>query len=560
MENGLIADRLKLYSQLLDLHNKDSFRAKTYANASFRIDKMETKLATVPEDMLEQVDGIGKSLCSKITAIIKTGSFDDLNTLLSGTPAGVIEMLGVKGIGPKKVAVIWKELGIESPGELLYACNENRLVEIKGFGLKTQQAIIQSIQFQMTHASFYHYATLEGPANELLSTFLKLPFVNEGSLTGDIRRKCEVLENIEVLVSTGEPEQFISLQTKLPELQIENADAEAGTWSGRTAAQLPFTLFVCKPAEFAYRLYETTGNAAHLEQMGIEKAEYTNEIEIYNRAGLDFVEPEMREGLGETVMAGNHKLPELIKFSDIKGTLHNHSTYSDGLNTLEQMARHCKERGFEYLGICDHSRTAVYAHGLEIERVLKQHEEIDKLNRELAPFKIFKGIESDILGDGSLDYPEEILKKFDFLVASVHSNLKMSEEKATARLLKAIENPYTTILGHPTGRLLLMRPGYPINHRLIIDACARQQVVIEINANPYRLDMDWRWINYALEKGVKLSINPDAHELEGFDDMYYGVCVARKGGLSRGMTLNALSAAELEDFFIRRKESVLQAQ
>jgi len=275
---------------------------------------------------------------------------------------------------------------------------------------------------------------------------------------------------------------------------------------------------------------------------------------IYLKAGLEFMKPELREGDTFIEKAANNSLPQLISYNDLKGTLHNHSTWSDGVNTIEEMALYCRDTlKLEYLGMCDHSKSAFYAKGLSIERILQQQEEIDHLNKKLDGFKIFKGIESDILNDGSLDYPEEILKKFDFIVASVHSNLKMDEEKATARVIKAIENPYTTILGHPTGRLLLSRKGYPINYKKVIDACAANKVVIEINANPFRLDLDWRWHQYALQKGVTLSINPDAHRNEGFLDMHFGVLVARKGGLSKENCLNALSLAEITQFFEKKR-------
>jgi DNA polymerase (family 10) len=264
---------------------------------------------------------------------------------------------------------------------------------------------------------------------------------------------------------------------------------------------------------------------------------------------LQYIVPELREGLAEVELAKENKLPELIKVEDLKGALHNHTTYSDGANTLKEMADYCKSLGYEYLGICDHSKTAFYAQGLSIERVLEQQQEIDQLNSQYQSFKILKGIESDILNDGSLDYPDDILKSFDFVVASIHSNLKMNEEKATERLIKAIENPYTNILGHPTGRLLLARTGYPINHKKVIDACSANKVSIELNAHPYRLDIDWRWIPYCLEKGIKISINPDAHHLLGLHDMYYGVCVARKGLLDKANCLNSFSLNDLNLFF-----------
>ncbi|MFN5884071.1 MAG: PHP domain-containing protein, partial [Bacteroidota bacterium] len=271
-------------------------------------------------------------------------------------------------------------------------------------------------------------------------------------------------------------------------------------------------------------------------------------------AGLAFIEPEMREGLGEVEKARTNSLPLLIEHSHLKGILHNHTNYSDGANTLTEMAVFCKEAGFEYLGICDHSKSAQYAGGLSEATIIKQHAEIDALNKELAPFTIYKGIESDILGDGALDYSNDVLATFDFVVASVHSNLKMTEEKAMSRLLKAIENPYTDILGHPTGRLLLMREGYPVDFKTMIDACAANGVAIEINAHPYRLDLDWRWIDYALNKQVMLSINPDAHDTAGFYDMHYGINVARKGGLYKEMCLNAKDKNAFETWLQQRRK------
>ncbi|HVV56241.1 MAG TPA: hypothetical protein VHC47_12985, partial [Mucilaginibacter sp.] len=282
-----------------------------------------------------------------------------------------------------------------------------------------------------------------------------------------------------------------------------------------------------------------------------------SEESIYQKAGLGFIPPELREGDALIEKAASGNLPQLIKYSDLKGTLHNHSTWSDGVNTIEEMALYCRdELGLQYLGMCDHSQSAFYAKGLSIERVLQQHEEIGNLNKKLENFHIFRGIESDILNNGSLDYPDEILALFDFIVASVHSNLKMDKEKATARVIKAVENSYTTILGHPTGRLLLSRKGYELDFGKVIDACAANNVVIEINANPLRLDLDWRWHRYALDKGVMLSINPDAHRNEGFTDMLYGTLIARKGGLTREMCLNACSLDEISTIFETKKKQM----
>jgi DNA polymerase (family 10) len=281
-----------------------------------------------------------------------------------------------------------------------------------------------------------------------------------------------------------------------------------------------------------------------------------SEVEVYHQAGLPYTPPELREGLVELnwIQAGT---PPLITLQDLKGVLHNHTTDSDGRQTVEAMAKYCKALGYQYLGITDHSQSAAYAGGLKPAEIRQQHQLIDQLNQELAPFKIFKGIEVDILGDGSLDYSTEILASFDFTIASIHSNLNMDEKTATERLIKAISNPFTTILGHATGRLLLKRPGYPIDHQAVIDACAAYGVIIEINANPWRLDLDWRWVPYAIQQNVWLSINPDAHHQDEVHNMYYGILIGRKGGLTQQHTFNALSRDAVEEHFQKRKAAAL---
>ncbi|OYX93674.1 MAG: DNA polymerase/3'-5' exonuclease PolX, partial [Sphingobacteriia bacterium 35-40-5] len=327
----------------------------------------------------------------------------------------------------------------------------------------------------------------------------------------------------------------------------------------QTEQGIKIKLSFVKKAELGWELISQTGNPEHVETLRAmlkgSDVSGKSEEEIYELAGLPFIEPELREGNGEFKLAESNSLPDLIQYSDLKGSLHNHSTWSDGIHTLEEMALFCKnDLKLEYFGICDHSKSAFYANGLNETRLAAQQREIDELNKKLSPFRIFKGIESDILYDGSLDYSNDVLASFDFVVASVHSILNMNEEKATERLIKAIENPYTTILGHPTGRLLLSRSGYPIDHKKVIDACAENQVIIEINANPLRLDLDWRWHQYAISKGVLLSINPDAHRKEGFNDMKYGTFVARKGGLSKENCLNAMNLDQISILFEQKKK------
>lgn len=557
MTNEEIAEKLKWYADLSELHNGNPFKIKSYAAASFRIDKLLEPLDGKSIAELEQLDGVGKSVASKVHQLTTTGTFDELAELEAATPPGVQQLFLVKGIGPKKIAYIWNQLGIESPGELLYACNENRLAQAKGFGLKTQDSVKKSIEFLFANANKFHYFRLEPIATELIG--LLQPFDDTAllSVTGAMRRKCEVLDQLELCWGTHDDEQtlagFIDEQLHPQQLEVNGAHIQF-VFNGN----IPVVIYCCDKAEFAATLFETTATAAHMEQLklaGLNEVPQnaSTETAIYATASLPYIEPEMREGYGEVKLAQENALPHLITMADLKGILHNHSTYSDGLNTLEEMAVYCKTAGYQYLGICDHSKAAQYAGGLTETEIEKQHQEIEVLNQKLGPFKIFKGIECDILGDGNLDYDREVLASFDFIVASVHSNLKMTEDKAMSRLLKAIENPYTTILGHPTGRLLLMREGYPVDHKRMIDACAANGVVIEINAHPYRLDLDWRYIDYALNKGVKLSINPDAHQVEGYHDMYYGVCVARKGGLYKDMCLNALDLEGISAYFSARK-------
>jgi DNA polymerase (family 10) len=357
-------------------------------------------------------------------------------------------------------------------------------------------------------------------------------------------RRCAITPSrIEILVGGDiEPARLLDVAN----LQAREAQGEGVHAS--TEEEYPVTFYSCDLREFGSKLFRYTGAGDFLEAFvqsypGLDFRGLPEEKAVFERAGMPFIAPELRESGQVLEWARQGRLPALITEADIKGVVHAHSTYSDGLHSLRDMALHARALGYGYLVISDHSKSAFYANGLQPERVMQQWAEIDELNAELAPFRIFKSIESDILNDGSLDYEADILARFDCIIASVHSNLRMDEDKATQRLITAIENPYTTILGHPTGRLLLSRKGYPIDHRRVIDACAANRVAIEINANPYRLDLDWQWIPYALEKGVKLCVNPDAHSKDGIRDIHYGVCAARKGGLSAAECLNALDAA-----------------
>lgn len=376
------------------------------------------------------------------------------------------------------------------------------------------------------------------------------------SLTGAFRRHSIIIDEIELLIAA--PVEVVQQQlSTLPGFSLTTANAGNLVW--QLDEKLKVITHCCDAASFAATLFNTTGSPAFIDKFNaaggtafIHNA--TSEEAIFSAAGMDYIPPFLREGINELTLARNHQLPETIVSSDIKGIIHSHSNWSDGESSLEEMAIAAKAQGFEYLVISDHSRTAFYANGLQIERILAQHAEIDELNKKLAPFRIFKSIESDILNDGALDYPDEILAKFDLVIASVHSNLKMTEEKAMARLLKAIENPYTTILGHMTGRLLLSRNGYPVDHKAIIDACAANNVVIELNAHPRRLDIDWTWLHYALEKKVLISIDPDAHSIPGFQDIRYGTLAAQKGGITKANNLSSFTVDMLNNYLLQRKQ------
>lgn len=559
--NRQIAKAFRLASQLMELHSENPFKVRSLQNAAFKIEKLSVPLSSQNEIEIASIEGIGKGLQAKISDYLKRESFSDLDDLVSRTPSGVIDMLGIKGIGPKKVLQLWKELEIESVGELLYACNENRLVSLKGFGEKTQKLIRDSIEFRISNAKNCLFPIAEIVSEEIITKIkISLPETEIYS-TGQTRRKCEIITSIEFISSINESglKLFLSgselFQEEIALFKKEVLDGfeiiKAEVLFQKT---IPVVFYLCEKNQLSNLLFITSGSEKHLEVLKSNHKFnvleiFDSEASIYKSMDLPYFIPELREGKFEFDLAQKNGLSSLVEEKDLKGILHNHSTYSDGNDTLKDMALYCKELGYEYLGICDHSKSAFYANGLKEDRIIQQHQEIEKLNKELAPFKIFKGIESDILSSGELDYSDDVLNTFDFIVASVHSNLRMDEEKATTRLIKAIENKYTTILGHPTGRLLLSRPGYPIDHKKVIDACSANEVVIELNANPYRLDIDWRWIQYAMEKGVMISINPDAHRKEGYHDMHFGVGVARKGGLTKEMTFNALSLEEIASKF-----------
>jgi DNA polymerase (family 10) len=541
MDNYAIADQFALLAKLMEIHGENSFRAKSYASAAFNIEQLSQPLSSTDPAAVPGLKGIGDSTARKIQEILETGKMKALEEIMEKTPPGVLGMLQVKGLGPKKISTIWKEMGIESVGELLYACQENRLLMFKGFGAKTQQNVREAIEFLMRHQDQYLYAELEPTVSEWKNWLAAFGAGHQNEVTGAFRRQNPETDRIAFVTTIPLKEISSALEGRNPE---GHQQLSGDRLEFKAEAQAPVIFHQASDTDFGTVLFRTTGSDAFLEawtDKGYDIPLTSEESAVFSAVGITDIPACLRESPAYIQRIEHDGALVLIQPEDIKGIIHSHSNWSDGSNTLEEMALACIERGYEYLVISDHSRAAQYAGGLSIERVKEQHTAIDVLNRKLAPFKIFKSIECDILGDGSLDYPDEVLESFDLVIASVHSNLKMTEEKAMARLLRAIEHPCNTILGHPTGRLLLSRPGYPIDHTKIIEACAAHHVVLEINAHPRRLDLDWTWIPAAMEKGVMLSIDPDAHSIEGFSDVRYGVLAAQKGGLSRDFNLSSLS-------------------
>ena len=553
MENQLtnsdIAEILQLDGKLLDLHDIDPVRAKAYVDSVFTLERLDTQIAGMTSVQIGQIRVYGKIIQKAILEILETGTLRELEELTAKTPPGLFDIMQVKGLGIKKVKALWKDLQIDNLESLKEACEKGVIAQLKGFGVKTQESILESIAFLESLKGKLRLDQALLLAEAIRDEIRKI--YPETYLSGETLRYENTVAELSFIVGK---DGFGGI--KLPEdiFHQNLKESSPGTWRGhygdfdipvvieKSSARDLVSKSIIKSAAEEHLVHQNVNGETFLSFLG--KNSFESEKQAYEQFGFSYIIPEMRNGLGEFE---NTPTPEnIISWEKIRGVVHNHSTYSDGKHTLTEMAEACRRLGWEYFGIADHSQTAAYARGLWPETVQKQHREIDELNAGFNNgFRILKGIESDILPDGSLDYDTEVLKTFDYIVASVHSVLSMDIEKATFRLIRAIENPYTSILGHPTGRLLLRRTGYPIDYRKVIDACAANGVVMELNANPYRLDIDWTWIPYCLERGVMISINPDAHSTEGLLDTKYGVMIARKAGLPANMTLNALPLTEV---------------
>lgn len=556
MDNYQIADAFSLLAKLMDIHGENSFKAKSYSSAAFAIEKLPLQLIDTPKEKFAGLKGIGDSSAKKIIELLETGSLKALEDIIAKTPSGVLEMMNIKGIGPKKIATIWKEMEIESIGELLYACEENRLKLYKGFGEKTQQNVIDTIQFYLKSKGNYLFSQVEATAEELF-LFINKVFLNTKiELVGAYKRQLPVINKLDVVIDASLAQIEKTIDSINDFILIEKNSDDI---LYRFGQGLQIHFYGCDTKPFMKQVFEKNSSEAFAasfnEQFAsVDYTTCTTEEDVFKQVNINFIPACQREETSTIALAQQKTLPALLQPTDVKGIIHSHSNWSDGSNTIEEMAKAAISKGFEYLVISDHSKSAFYANGLNEQRLAEQHLYVDELNAKLAPFKIFKSVESDILNDGNLDYSPAVLSTFDLVIASVHSNLKMTEEKAMSRLITAIENPYTTILGHMTGRLLLSRKGYPVDHKKIVDACAANNVVIELNAHPSRLDIDWQYIHYALEKGVLISIDPDAHVLDGFNDIRFGVLVAQKALVTKEQNLSSFSRDAFNNFLAERKK------
>ena len=547
-DNYAIADQFNLLSKLMDIHQENSFKSKSYGSAAFSIEKLPMQLESVPKEHIASLKGIGDSTARKIIEILETGKLLVLEDLMIKTPEGVLEMMQIKGIGPKKISTIWKEMGIEGLGELLYACNENRLLLYKGFGEKTQKNVKEAIEFYFRHQGHFLYADIETYALHMQDVFASQFKENKFLLCGDFVRQMPTLEKLSWVTDCSSQQ----LATFLKDNAFETGDGTDDLLHAKGVENVLLEFQFSTTEQLQKRSFILNGSEAFVDEWLNRYPASLDDIQTdqdaFRAASVHYIPSFLRENPAIIEQAIKGSVMDIVQPSDIKSIIHSHSDWSDGTNTIEEMAKACIDKGFEYMVISDHSKSAFYANGLTEDRVKAQHQYIDELNRKYAPFKIFKSIESDILNDGSLDYSDNLLSTFDLVIASVHSNLKMSEEKAMQRVISAVENPYTTILGHPTGRLLLSRKGYPLDHEKIIDACIANKVVIEINAHPRRLDLDWTWVARAQEKGALLSINPDAHNVDGYNDIRYGTLAAQKGGLKKENNLSSFSLADFEAY------------
>jgi len=561
---------------MLELMGENPFKSNAYYAASRKVETLEDDIEQlVSSGRLREIKGIGDTISKQIAELTQKGTSLFYEELKAQIPPGIFDMLRIPGLGPKKISFLWKKAGIKSLEQLERACQENRLVGYSGFGAKTQENLLQAISHFKSFTGKHLFSQVMPLAEELAHMLREQSGVESICIAGSLRRRKEIVKDIDLVAGADKPKELIYCFNHLP--QVESVLASGETKSSVVLNRgINADLRVVSKVEFPFALHHFTGSREHntairhrAKSMGLKINEYgifdhdgkrvacQSEEDIFQTLGLAYIPPELREDIGEIEAAQEGRIPRLVEEADIKGVFHIHTNYSDGIDSLAQLAAAAQGLGFQYLGVSDHSQSAFYANGLPINRIEQQIREINDLNEINPHFTLFKGIEADILKDGSLDYPDEILAKFDFVIASIHSGFRMSESEATKRLITAMENPYVTMLGHPTGRILLGREGYPVDMKAVIEAAREYRVVLELNANPHRLDIDWRWCHYAGELGVMISINPDAHRKEELQDVVIGVGAARKGWLKPGDILNTRGRNEVKKFLQQNRQSKL---
>jgi DNA polymerase (family X) len=536
-----VAAVLRHYAVLVELLGEDSFRSRAYDNAARMLETQTEDLDTlITQNRLAAVKGIGKGLAGAIVEISARGTFPDLEDVATKVPPGVLELLRVKGLGPKKARALWMEAKVTSLEELEAAIHRGTIEKLPGFGVKTAQKFLAGLEFlrQVSGRHLRHHA--HRAADEMRQMLSDIPGVLEVFFGGSLRRGCETVGDLDIVLIAA-PEDRDRIRRVVLNLTGMTWNETGEILKGSTAAHFPVDLSVTSPQEAGARKILATGSKDHLramreaaaqQKLDLESITGEREEDIYAALGLEFVPPALRESTDAVVPEGSRTFPRALALEDCRGIIHCHTTASDGHNTLREMVQAMIDKGFDFIGIADHSQAAAYARGLTPDRVRAQWKEIDDLNRDVAPFRILKGTEADILADGNPDFDNELLAGFDFVVASVHSGFNMTETEATDRLCRALENPHVDILGHMTGRLLLERNGYPVNHEKVIECAAKHGKAIELNSSPHRLDIDWRWLARCAEAGVPVPLCPDAHIIEGLWEIRYGVEVAAKGPLT----------------------------
>ncbi|MDB6072273.1 MAG: histidinol-phosphatase [Verrucomicrobiales bacterium] len=565
-----LIDALEQIATLLELKGENPFKIRAYRTGAETVRTHPGDFLQLARDnALGGIKGIGEALRDKLHLLASTGTLPFLENLKAEFPDTIFELFDISGLGAKKIAALYAELGVGSIADLQKACESGEAAKLSGFGAKTAAKLLEAIQSRATYADTFRVDQVAPAAREILEYLRDHPDTSRAEVAGSFRRGKETVHDLDFLVATKHPEAIMEAFVIPPWVQSVIASGPTKT-SVRLHSGVQCDLRAVSNAEFPFALAYFTGSKEHNIQLraralkhgwtlneyrfaptGPDSPEVPEEIydeaEIHRALGLEFIDPALREGSGEIEASENNTLPRLVELENLRGTFHNHTTASDGHATLRQMAEAAMELGLEYLGIADHSKASFQANGLDETRLRAQLEEIHALNEEYGPdFRLFAGSEVDILRDGSLDFPDELLAELDYVVASVHNVFNLPESEMTARLLRAVENPYVTMLGHLTGRLLLKRESYAVNVPAILEACAANNTMVELNANPWRLDMDWRWWRMAREKGVRCAINPDAHSVHGLQDLWYGVRTARKGWLGRQDVVNCLPLGKIE--------------